>query len=233
MSVTDPIYEDHEFAPDRRSAFGPIFSAFEVDHAVATCVRAWVRDYLAELARQRGLDPEALPAFRSIVDSSEARRYPEDQLPALLVASTGVESRGGRLELNGDGFYTARFRVDCGAVVSARGNRHAVRLARYYAAAVRALLLQQLAKPRWSGLEGVRRVDWVGERYQALDEASDRTQARGTTQLVVEVENVTNWAMGPDEPVFPEPTWLTDAETVEVVTVKEPISGGADATSGN
>jgi hypothetical protein len=231
VSVVDPVFEEHQFRPDWRSAFGPILSAFEVDHAIARCVRAWIQDYLAELSRQRGQGPDTLPAFRSIVASVEARHYPEDQLPALLIAPTGVESRGGRIERNGEGLYTARFRVDCGAVISARGNREAGRLAEDYAAAVRALLLQQLAKPRWSGLEGVRAVDWVGERYQALDQASDRTQARGITQLVVEVEDVTSRA-GPDEPAYPEPIWLTDAETVEVVTVKEPI-GGADATSGN
>ena len=233
MSVTDPVYEDHEFHPDRRSAFGPIFSAFEVDHAIATCVRVWIRDYLAEISRQRGLDPEALPPFRSIVDSAEARRYPEDQLPGLLVVSTGIDAPGGRVETYSDGLYTARFRVDCGAVISAGGNRQAVRLARYYTAAVRTLLLQQLAKPRWSGLEGVRRIEWVGERYQPPTEASERTQARGTTQLIIEVEHVASWAAGPDEPAYPEPTWLTDVETIEVVTIKEPISGGADATSGN
>jgi hypothetical protein len=221
VTVTDPIFEAHEFRPHPRTAYGAILSGFEVEHAVATTVRVWFRDYLAELERQRHLEVGRLPVFRSLVQSSSLSKMPEDQLPALLIASSGVESRE-RVEVNSDGWYTARFRVDCGAVVSARGNRLAVTLARYYTAGLRAMLLQQLADPRWSGLEGIRRVVWVTEDYRQLGDISERTQGGGIARFVVEVEHVTNWVMGPDEPTEPpEPELRPIATSVHVTVEKE------------
>jgi hypothetical protein len=228
MTVTDPVFEDHVFAPHAATAYGPILSGFEVEYAIATCTRFWIRDYLAEVERQRRLEVGRLPLIRSIVESSEPTKYPEDQLPALLVACGGIEARPAR---NSEGAYTARFTVDCGAVVSARANRQAVRLARFYTAAIRAMLLQQLPDVRWSGLEGIRRVEYAGEVYQQLGPISDRTQCRGIVQLVVEVENVTNWVMGPNTPSDPPiGVYLNDAETVEVTVIKEPLGGESAAT---
>ena len=221
MSVIDPVFEAHEFAPHPRTAYGAILSGFEVEHAVAQIVRTWGRDYLAEMERQRHLEVGRLPVFKSLVDSSSLERMPEDQLPSLLIVSSGIESRD-RVEVNSDGWYTARFRVDCGAVVSARGNRLAVKLARYYTAALRSMVVQQLADPRWSGLEGVRRVVWTGEQYRPLGDISERTQSGGVAQFLIEVEQVTNWVMGPDEPTEPpEPDLRPISQSVHVTVEKE------------
>lgn len=221
MSVTDPVFEAHEFHPHPRTGFGAILSGFEVEHAVASTVRVWLRDYLAEIARQRRLEPGRLPVFRSLVDSNALVKLPEDQLPALLIASSGTETRD-TVEVNGEGWYTARFRVDCGAVISARGNRVAVKLARYYVAALRALVLQQLAKPEWSGFDGIRRVAWRGEEYRQLGDISERTQCGGIAQFVIEVEGVTNWVMGPDEPTDPPvEDWRPIVESAHIVVEKE------------
>ena len=221
MSIADPVFEAHEFHPHPRTAYGAILSGFEVEHAVATVVRVWCRDYLAEIERQRGLEVGRLPVFRSLVESSSLSRMPEDQLPALLIASSGIEARD-RVEVNSEGWYTARFRVDCGAVASARGNRQAVKLARYYTAALRSMVVQQLADPRWSGLEGVRRVVWTGEDYRQLGDISERTQGGGIARFAIEVEQVTNWVMGPDEPTEPpEPDLRPIAQSVHVTVEKE------------
>lgn len=227
MTIADPVFEAHEFSPHPRTAYGAILSAFEVEHAVARTVRIWIRDYLAEVERQRRLDVGGLPVFRSLVQASTLTdKMPEDQLPALVIASSGTEvSRAGRaVEVNSEGWYTARFRVECGAVISARGNRQAVKLARYYAAALRALVVQQLPRPRWSGLDGVRRVEWAGEQYRQLGDVSERTQCGGIAQFAVEVEQVTNWVMRPDEPTEPPASDLEPiADSVHVTVEKEPI----------
>lgn len=205
-AIVDPVFEPHRFAPNPASVFGPIISAFEVEHALAACVRIWIRDYLAEMARQRGLPPEGMPPFRSIVASGHAERWPEDQLPALLIVSPGLAETGARrsLEVHGDGGYVARWRVDCVSEVSARGNRQAVMLARLYTAAVRTLVVQQPLRdgvsdpPPW-----LRRIDWIGERYDLRDGAVERTRCAGTTSFVVEAVDVSTRGLGPREPFYP------------------------------
>lgn len=235
MSVTDPVYEPHAYEPDKRSAFGPIVSAFEVEHAVAECVRVWIRDYLAELCRQRKLDAEAFPPFRSLVATSYFHKLPEDQLPALIITSPGTEAsrgsaRGGRMEIHGDGTYGLRWRVEAGAVVTTRGNREAAKLARFYTAAVRVLLTQQLPDPRWCPID-VRGVDCTGERYRVTDAAMERTQAAGSVDLIIDVENVGNRNLGPAAPMFeptppdvyPEAMLLPDVERTDVTVTNEAI----------
>lgn len=204
MTITDPIYEPWVYKPNPDSAFGPIISAFEVELAVADSVRRWMPDYLAELERRRGLEAGRMPAFRSIAVSAELQRMPEDQLPALLIASPGIEvsasAAAGRIEIHGDGGILARFRVDVAAVVSARGNRHGLRLARLYAAALRTLLVQQALQPTVLDL---RRLDLTGERFDLLDADGDRTQGAGVVSIAVEVADVSNRLMGPLEPGLP------------------------------
>ena len=206
--VRDPVWEEHRFDPDPRSAFGPIISAFEVENALAECVRVWLRDYLAEIERQRRLPVGRLPAFRSIVASAQPEKWPEDQLPALLIASPGLDTGGqcGRLEVHGDGGYVVRWRVDCVSEISARGNRQAIYLARLYTAAVRGLIVQQALRapypPEGLGLR-LRRVDWTGERYDLRDWTVDRTRCAGTVSFVVDVAEVLSRALGPRVPAYP------------------------------
>jgi hypothetical protein len=203
--VVDPLWDAHHFEPDPASVFGPIISAFEVEHALATCVRIWIRDYLAEVERQRGLGVERFPRFRSIVASGNAAKWPEDQLPALLIASPGLAETGARrgIEVHGDGGYVARWRVDCVSEVSARGNRHAIMLARLYAAAVRTLIVQQPLRGPSDPPPWLRRIDWVGERYDLRDWTVDRTRCAGTASFVVECHGVSTRGLGPREPLYP------------------------------
>lgn len=233
MTVTDPVYEPQRFKPDPRSVFGPIVSAFEIEDALVGCVRKWIRDYLAEVQRQRHLEPDGLPEFRSIVAAGDISKFPEDQLPSLMIASPGLDTTGsrGRLEAHGDGGYVARWRVECNSEISARGNRQALRLARLYTAAVRTLLVQQaLDRDDADDALELRRVEWTGERYDLRDSTTDRTRAAGTTILAVEVAEVTNRQMGPLEPLYP-PTGPGEppdemlrpiAETKHVTVTKRP-----------
>jgi hypothetical protein len=232
--ITDPVVDAHSFAPDPASVFGPIVSAFEVEHALAACARVWIRDYLAEMERQRLTPVEGMPPFRSIVAAAAPEKWPEDQLPALLIASPGLAETGARrgLEVHGDGGYVARWRVDCASEVSARGNRQAIRLARLYAAAVRALIVQQtLRVSRFvdAPLPSLRRIDWTGERYDLRDWTIDRTRCAGVVSFVVEVADVMTRGLGPREPMYPptgpgeppEPMLMPDVERARVDVSKK------------
>jgi hypothetical protein len=203
--VVDPVFEAHHFDPDPRSVFGPIISAFEVEHALANCVRIWIRDYLAEAERQRGLEVEGFPRFRSIVVAGGAAKWPEDQLPALLISSPGLAESGASraIQVHGDGGYVARYRVDCTSEVSARGNRQAIMLARFYAAAVRTLLIQQPLRAPSDPPPWLRRVDLTGERFDLRDWTVDRTRCAGTVSFAVEVDGVSTRGLGPRQPTYP------------------------------
>lgn len=232
MTVTDPVFESHHFEPSARSVFGPIVSAFDVEHALVSCVRTWIRDYLAEMERQRHMVVGELPEFRSIVTAGDSEKFPEDQLPSLMIASPGIETRQGAIEVHGDGAYVARWRVECSCEVSARGNRLALALCRLYAAAVRALLVQQALDQRWyesASALVLRRIDWTGEISTVRDSTSDRTRAASKTLLLVEVAEVTNRQMGPLDPLYPptdpdkppEEMLTPDAERAVVDVIKQ------------
>lgn len=150
-------------------------------------------------------------------------KFPEDQLPAVMIASPGLVDPP---TADGRGVYTARWRLTTATAVAARGNRLALRLARLYALATRALMLQQ----QQLGDLAVRRIDWLGERYDVLASVDDRSICVGAVEVSVEVSDVTTRQAGPLEPVMgpgtgtepDSPTWPT-AETVEVEVHKEEL----------
>jgi hypothetical protein len=237
--IVDPVFEPALFEPDPRTAFGPILSAFEVEHALVACVRIWIRDYLAEMERQRGQAVEGMPWFRSIVVAGAPEKWPEDQLPALLVSSPGLAETGTRrgIEVHGDGGYVARYRVDAVCEVSARGNRQAIRLARVYAAAVRALLIQQPLRKPSNPPPWLRRVEWTGEDFTLRDWTVDRTRCAGRVSFVVEVADVMTRGLGPRQPYYqpaeptepPEPMLMPDVESTHV-DVTKPLEVDSNAT---
>src|SRR4051812_636972 len=114
----------------RPSAFGPLVSASDVELAVLDTLRVWFNDYLAEVDRRNGDAVGTLPYPRGWVVSAGIEKMPEDQTPTIVVASPGLLVAP---LADGRGAYTATWRVSVSSVVSARGNRQALRLARLYA----------------------------------------------------------------------------------------------------
>jgi hypothetical protein len=210
-------------ADERETAFGAIVAGVDVEDALVDVARLWVADYLAELERLHGLEVGYLPLPRSWVVSAEVEKMPEDQTPAVVIASPGLT---GAPQADGRGRYWATWRVNVAVHLSARGNALALRLARLYVAALRALFMQQQELP---GLD-VRRIDWQDERYDTLPSIDDRTVCTALVELAVCVADVTTRHAGPLAPVLPpgslgpdSPTWPT-AELVDVDITKEPIN---------
>lgn len=215
------------------TAYGRIVAGVDVEQALVDVVRTWIADYLAEVCRQHELAPDYLPQPRSYVVSSDVERMPEDQTPAIIVASPGFTDQP---QPDGLGGYVARWRVRCAVHLSARGNALSLRLVRLYVAALRALLVQQ---QKLDGLD-LRRIDWVDERYDTLPSIDDRTTCIALVELAVEVADITTRHAGPLVPILgpgheldpDSPTWPS-AELVDVAISKEPITppGGDDATT--
>lgn len=211
----------------RPSAFGTLVGASDVEEALLAQLQLWIADYLAEVERQHGLAPGTWPLPRSWLISSDVEKMPEDQLPAVILASPGLTDPP---LADGRGIYTARWLVTLGVMVSARGNRLALRLARLYVLALRAIATQQ---PALSGL-AVRRVEWLDERYRRLDSIDDRTVCIAEVDVAVEVADVTTRNAGPLVPILPptppdqtpppdSPAW-PEALTADVELVKVPLS---------
>jgi hypothetical protein len=200
-AVRDPIWDGYEFEPDPASAFGQMLSAVEVEEAIAQCIRVWWRDYLAEAERQRGLPVERMPTFRSIVAGGVPERFPEDQLPAVLVTSPGLEPAGG-LEVHGDGWFVVRWRIDCTAEISARGNREAVWLARIYAAMLHSLVVQQVLRAPSSPPAWLRGVTWRDEDFTVRAPLFERTRCAGRARFIIETADVVNRHLGPRTPQY-------------------------------
>lgn len=195
--------------------FGAILDGTEVEEAVLETVRLWEATYLREIEEQKGLDPNSLPAFRSrfAVSEDEPDRWPEDQLPSLVVACPGTL---GEPKSDGEGAYHATFAVEVGVIVSANEEGATNRLAKRYAAAVRAILVQH------SSLGGFARgLDWMGEAYDRVVERPDQRMLRATVlPFSVEVDDVVQAAHGPTElPV--EDAGPYDVDEIEVIATKE------------
>ena len=201
-------------APAADTIFGRIVTGADVEDWVIACLQKWSDTYLAEIARQHGLPETALPRVRAWVPTFSYDKWPEDQLPAVFVLSTGTSERPSR---SGDGSYYVRWTVQLGVLCTANTQEAASKLAWLYVAAHRMLLDQR------SSLDGV--VDgtvWIGEGDMPLSYDDTRTLAGRVCTFTVDVDNAGNANAGPvtpDEPLVPPtgpwPPW----STVQVVEI--------------
>jgi hypothetical protein len=150
--------------------------------------------------RQHGMPVGTLPQPRAWIISADVEKMPEDQTPAVIVGSPGLTEAP---QADGQGVYSASWRVLLGVHLSARGNDNALRLVRLYTLALRALAVQQqLIDPELA----VMRVDWRDERYDVLASIDDRTVCTGVVELAVSVYEITSRHAGPLEPSISDPT---------------------------
>jgi len=108
MSALAPTY-----TPRPRSLYGRLISAVDVEQALAARIALRMNDYLAETERQHGIAVGTIQRPRAMVVTE---RFPEDQLPAVIVESPGTAD----LPLpDGQGRYMARWEVVLTIAVSA------------------------------------------------------------------------------------------------------------------
>jgi hypothetical protein len=183
---------------DRRSRavtvtpFHRILTGADVEDAAIALMQKWMPTYLAEMERQTGRTADSLPHVRSWVRTNEFEKFPEDQLPAVLVICPGLADEPVK---TGDGKYRAGWALGVAVVVSARDQAVTQELAKVYAAAIRALLLHH---PSMEGL--ARGMEWNDERYDDLAQVDERTLSAARQVFTVEVDDVTTARAGPAAP---------------------------------
>jgi len=176
-------------------AVGPIVSGRDVELAALALLRRWSGTYLAEAERQRGYAPGQLPRIRGWATSSDFEKWPEDQLPCVLLVSPGLAEAP---RPDGAGFYRASFSLGFAVIVSTATMEETAIKAKLYCAAHRACLLQH------SSLEGFAAgVTWVDETYDDLDSIDTRSLGAGQAIFSVEVHGFAARWNGPTTPSEP------------------------------
>jgi len=215
--------------PIEQSAFGPMVGGDDIEDYLQAVLERWYPSYLWEVERHTGTTPGTLPLPRALVRSSEIEKFPEDQVPALMLASPGLTDPP---VADGGGYYTASWLVNLAVQVVAGPNRRALELARWYTLALRACVIQQQQDPGITTRLRNVRVDWRDERYDTLDSIDDRTVCVGRVEVAVTTGEVLQRGLGPLEPLIPpqpgpdpeSPGWppaQTVIETIEKVPLDE------------
>jgi hypothetical protein len=209
VSVLPPSY-----TPTPESIFGPIVSGGDVEDWCFAVLQRWSCTYLAEVERQHGIPAGSLPLPRGWVPAPTFEKWPEDQIPAVVLTCTGTTEPPLK---NGDGSYRARWAVRLAVLCSASTQALSRRLAQLYLAAHATILTQ---RPSLEGhAAGVR---WLGEDYTLIDHADSRSLWAGEGQFTVEVDGVRCANAGPVTPSDPQAVctdpW-TPWKTVESVHI--------------
>jgi hypothetical protein len=207
------------------SIFGRIVTGDDVETWCLDLFRRWTGTYLSEVERQHGLAAGFWARPRGFVRVLSFDKWPEDQLPVVMLVSTGVANPP---ERRGDGVYYARWIMGLGVLCSARSEQETHDMARHYIAAIRALVSQ---RPSLEGL--AQGVKWMDESYTPLPYDDSRSLCAGQAIFQVDVDDVTTTLAGPatpDDPLEPDtdpwavwPTVQTHDETVVNSPVNEPL----------
>lgn len=176
------------------SVFGNIFVASTLEERIIVVLKKWFPTYLREIEQQNELPVGVLVPPRVYTNRNEFETIEGDNMPLCVVISPGLVDIPVTRQ---SGIYTAGWNVGVGIAIAAETETKANLLSRCYAAAVRGIILQR------QDLEGMAiRVDWVDETYTDLPAIENQLQqyrAAGV-YFIVEIENVTNKWLGPDEP---------------------------------
>jgi hypothetical protein len=197
------------------SAIGKIVTGRDVELAALAVLKKWASTYLGEAEAATGRVRGSLPRPRAWTTATEFEKWPEDQLPAVLLISPGLAAPP---RADGNGTYRASFALGIAAIVSTSHMDETAALAKLYCATLRACLLQH------QSLEGFAAgVTWADENYDDLPSIDDRSLGAGQAIFVVEVDAIsTRWngPIHPSEPPTPDTAPLPDDPTATAVAVE-------------
>jgi hypothetical protein len=198
------------------SLYGTLIGADDVRDALRDHLHAWSPAYIAEVARQRGLDPADVPSFQSY----EIRGRDGDLESYVAVPSITFICTEQRVLRRGSGPIAMRFRV--AAVIFAAGVDHetATQAVGRYVTAVIAAVEQH---PDLSGF--AERAAFVETRWDrvAPTERPEAWDGGAAVFFDIDVADVMDADAGPDE--LPDPVTSEQPAppvTTEVVVTVEP-----------
>src|SRR4051812_27844406 len=173
MAATSPAFG---------TAIGPIVSARDVEQAAIDTLHKWLSTYLGEAEDQHSRARGSLPRPRSITTTNSFDKWPEDQLPCLLLVCPGLAEAP---KAEGNGRYRALFALGAAVVVSAKTEAATEELSKLYVAAVRTCLVQQQSLGGFAS-----GVDWMDETYDDLPSEDWRSLGAGQAIFAVHVADL-------------------------------------------
>jgi hypothetical protein len=198
------------------SLIGPIVSASDVERAALDTIVKWASTYLGEAEDQHNRERGSLPRPRSFTTTNSFDKWPEDQLPCVLLVCPGLVEQP---MAQGNGMYRATFAVGVAVIVSARTETETEALAKLYVAAIRTLLIQQQSLGGFAA-----QTEWLDETYDDLPSEDMRSLGAGQAIFAVHVDDLSRRYTGPPHPTAepPEPPYapLPDDPTATDVGVK-------------
>jgi hypothetical protein len=176
------------------AVFGDIFVASQLEEAVIYLLKEWYPTYLREVERQMGIPVGKLVPPRVYTNRNDFETIEGDNMPLVVVMSPGLTDEPYTREA---GKYTARWNLGVGIAIAAQTETIANLQSRVYAAAARAILMQN------QDINGTSiRVDWLDETYDDLPAIENQLQqyrAAGV-YFAIEVEYVIDRYLGPAAP---------------------------------
>lgn len=193
--------------------FGQIITAGMVERAMVASLNQWMDTYLGQIERLETDDTGALayPADgierpRGIITHSEFEKWPEDQLPFIVVMVSGL---AGAPERHAQGNYRAEWTCAVAAIVSASspdgtGQDATRRLSLAYGAAIRAAVLQhKMLKSALYPAGFATGLSWQDETYTDVPALAERSMAAARVTFTVAVDNAVTEQAGPRAPLSP------------------------------
>jgi hypothetical protein len=171
--------------------YGDVIDADTIEAAAKATLKAWLSAHLAIQERRKGLDACSVTRPRSWPTVSEFDPEPHEQLPSVVIVSTGTT---GAPVPDGQGRYSATWRLEIAVAVAGAKEDDARRLASMYVAAVRSALVQNQSL---GGIASATR--WVGDEY-AIGTTQRGARAIYGANFDIDVDDVVNAQLGPAEP---------------------------------
>lgn len=177
--------------------FGQIFLGSQLEQAAIDMLKDWFETYTVELQQQINWTGNDIPPPRSWTTRNHFDRFPEDQLPAIIVVSPGL---AGKPVKDGTQRYRTVWDLAIAVICSARDEPSTKSLARFYCGVVRAIMVQHRS------LGGIASgLEWVDESYDEIMDEQDtaRVLASGQVSFRIEVDGTVSGRGGPRVPLAP------------------------------
>jgi hypothetical protein len=179
------------------SVFGQILSPAVVEQWIIDLSDKWFDEYLAEMERQRGLEPNYYPRLKSLVTANDFDGFwPEDNLPCLLVMNSGMAEPPAR---DGQGEWRTRWLFGIAVIVSTDTRKDTRSAMHDFSMAFTAMILQHRSLEHPEAILG---TSWVDGRPSAIPAPEGDTRRLGAGQMMfnIDVKSVVSERGTPPEP---------------------------------
>lgn len=203
--------------------FGLLYNSWDFEAEVAAFLDRWIDSYLSETERRLDLTPRYYARPKSLNVAFDDEKFPENQLPAILVVVDGFEDP---TRIGGD-IYSGWLTWSLVIWVKGQTEKDAHKFAQTYGAAIRSLVLK---RPSLDGT--VNTTEWEGESYGSFITSGERNRTIAGVAIdfrsLIDAVVDGNGPLEPDAsdplPVYPDwPEIVSKDFTLDSVPLEEDL----------